>query len=269
MKAEVVLDDEADHHQPAADVTGVISPNEAVLASVSCDFVEQLWKGESNVIIELNNWSTAPQKLEKGQQIEIIEPMTMVESDDTIWNDDKEGDTCVRVCHVKEQEERKNEFKSKLQIAANCSKEDRKQLESLLLDYLDVFALDDQTLPRRLPYALRKELELELCTLLDTGCIEPCVSPYSSALVLVRKKGGGLRVCVDYRGVNKDTIPNKYPIPRIDELIDMVGRSKPRVFTSLDLMRGYHQVKMAENSKHKTAFVCHLGQYNIGECRLG
>ena len=71
---------------------------------------------------------------------------------------------------------------------------------------------------------------------------KPCVSPYASALVLVRKKGSGLRVCVDYRGVNKDTIPDKYPIPRIDEMIDMVGKNKPQVFTSLDLMRDYHQV---------------------------
>ena len=126
-----------------------------------------------------------------------------------------------------------------------------------------------QTLPRRLPYALRKELELELSTLLDAGCIEPCVSPYSSALVLVRKKGGGLRVCVDYRGVNRDTIPDKYPIPRIDELIDMVGKNEPTVFTSLDLMRGYHQVKMAKESMHKTAFVCHLGHISTGECPLG
>ena len=92
-----------------------------------------------------------------------------------------------------------------------------------------------QTLPKKLPYALSKELELELSTLLDTGCIEPCVSPYSSALVLVKKKGGGLRVCVDYRGVNRDTISDKYPIPRIDELIDMVGKNMPTVFTSLDL----------------------------------
>ena len=92
-----------------------------------------------------------------------------------------------------------------------------------------------QTLPMRLPYALRKELELELSTVLDTGCIEPCVSPYSFTLVLVRKKGGGLRVCVDYRRVNRDTIPAKYPIPRTYELIDMVGKNKPTVFTSLDL----------------------------------
>ena len=54
-----------------------------------------LWNGESNVIIELNNWSTAPQKLDKGQEIGLIEPMMLVGNDDTIWNDDKEGDTCV------------------------------------------------------------------------------------------------------------------------------------------------------------------------------
>ena len=71
-----------------------------------------------------------------------------------------------------------------------------------------------------------------MTSLLATGCIEPSASPYASALVLVRNKGGGLRVCVDYRGVNKDTIVDKNPIPHIDELIDMVGRNKPKIFTS-------------------------------------
>ena len=79
----------------------------------------------------------------------------------------------------------------------------------------------------------------------------------------------GLRVCVDCRGINKDTIPDKYPIPRIDELIDMVGKHKPIVFTSLDLICGYHQVKMAWESMHKTAFVCHLGQYQYRRMPFG
>ena len=74
-------------------------------------------------------------------------------------------------------------------------------------------------------------------------------------------------MCADYRGVNKDIIVDKYPIPRIDELIDMVERNKPKIFTSLDLMRGYHQVKMDKDSKHKTAFVCHMGPFNFDECR--
>ena len=78
--------------------------------------------------------------------------------------------------------------------------------------------------PRRLPYALRSELEAELIKLEATGCIKASTSPYASGLVLVRKKDGGLRVCVDYRGINKDTIPDRYPIPCIDDLIDTVGR---------------------------------------------
>jgi len=90
--------------------------------------------------------------------------------------------------------------------------------------------------------------------LIETGCIEPSSSPYSSPLVLVRKKSGGLRVCVDYRAVNKNTIPNRYPISRIDELMDMVGKRKGKIFSSLDLMKGYHQVKMEEDSKAMTAF---------------
>ena len=81
-----------------------------------------------------------------------------------------------------------------------------------------------RTAPRRLPYALRAELETELTRLEATGCIEQSTSPYASGLVLVRKKDGSLRVCVDYRGINKDTIPDCYPIPWIDDLIDTVGR---------------------------------------------
>ena len=116
--------------------------------------------------------------------------------------------------------------------------------------------------PRRLPYALRKELEEEeIETLLQTGCVEPSVSPYSSPLVLVRKKTGRLRVCVDYRALNHNTVADRYPIPRIDELVDMVGKRHAKVFSSLDLMRGYHQVQMEEESKPKTAFTCHLGLY--------
>ena len=60
---------------------------------------------------------------------------------------------------------------------------------------------------------LRKELEKELENLQRSGCIEESNSPYASALVLVRKKGGGLHVCVDYQALNRDTIPDKYPIP--------------------------------------------------------
>ena len=82
----------------------------------------------------------------------------------------------------------------------------------------------------------------------------------------MRKPDGSLRVCVDYHNINKDTILDRYPLPRVDELIDAIGNRKVMYFTTLDLMRGYHQVKMAEGSKEKTAFVCHRGLYQF--CRM-
>ena len=81
-----------------------------------------------------------------------------------------------------------------------------------------------KTFPRWLPYALRKELEDELNKLLATGCIKQSTSPYASGLVLVRKKDGSLSVCVDYRQVNKDTVPDSYLMLRVDELVDAIGR---------------------------------------------
>ena len=120
-----------------------------------------------------------------------------------------------------------------------------------------------------MPYALRDELDSELSKLLATGCIEPSHSPYASGLVLVRKKDGSLRVCVDYRRINKDTIPDCFPMPRIDDLIDLVGRCKGKVFTTLDLMKGYHQIRMHSESKEKTAFACHVGHFQYRRMPFG
>ena len=92
VKAKVVQTSGTDDTQPLADLTGVISPNETILADLSCDFVEQLWNGESNLIIELNNWGTAPQTLAKGQEIGLIKPVTLVENEDPIWTDNEEKD---------------------------------------------------------------------------------------------------------------------------------------------------------------------------------
>ena len=168
--------------------------------------------------------------------------------------------------------------------------EDTAALREAVLSHHSVFALSDEELgetnlveheikltdnttitspPRRLPYALRTELEEELECLLNTGCIEPSTSPYSSGLVLVQKKDGSLRVCVDYRALSRVTVPDRYPMPRIDELIDTVGKCQGRYFTSLDLMKGYHQVKMAEGFKDKTAFTCHQGLFQYRRMPFG
>ena len=264
---------------------GVVTPSEDVLAKQQCDIEETLWTGESSTQVVISNWGLELQTIEEGQIVGEVQPGTVVDEDDPVWNDTS-VDEVLCVQHIQEstsdESGRRLQLQEQLQIGSQNTDGERKQLEELLLGMSDVFALQDselgetdlvthtidtgsakpvQTSPRQLPYVLRHELEQDLRSLLHTGCIEPSSSPYASALVLVRKKNGALCVCVDYRGVNKNTVPDQYPLPRIDELIDMIGKNKPRIFTSLDLMRGYHQVRMAKDSKPKTAFTCHMGLF--------
>ena len=107
--------------------------------------------------------------------------------------------------------------------------------------------------PRRLPYSQRAEVQRQLKELLQKDVIEPSRSQFASPIVMVKKKDGSLRTCVDYRALNAKTIPRTFPIPRIDELLDKLNGAK--IFTILDLKSGYHHIPMAEKDREKTAFV--------------
>ena len=231
------------------------------------------------VKIPLTNWAMEPLVINNGQILGTVEEVSLVSNGDVVWK--KQPDLVTRISSSAEQlQGRKRHIEQHLNVGNECSHNERNSLLQLLLEKHQVFALSDEELgetdlvehqiemsehkpfkvfPRRLPYALREELEVELDQLLYVGCIEPSSSPYASGLVLVRKKDGGLRVCVDYRGINKNTVPDRYPFPRVDELIDTVGKQKGKFFTSLDLMKGYHQIRVADCDKPKTAFICHRG----------
>jgi hypothetical protein len=117
------------------------------------------------------------------------------------------------------------------------------------------------TTPYIHPKKYKDEIEKEIKELLDMRHIRPNSSPFASSIVLVKKKDGTMRMCIDYRALNKKTIKNRYPIPRIDELLDELHGAI--YFTKIDLRSGYHQIKMREEDISKITFTCHYGHYEF------
>ena len=94
-----------------------------------------------------------------------------------------------------------------------------------------------------------KELKLQLQELLEKRFIRPSVSPWGAPVLFVKKKDGTLRLCIDYRQLNKLTIKNKYPLPRIDDLFDQLKGAS--IFSKIDLRSGYHQLRIKDVDVHK------------------
>lgn len=119
--------------------------------------------------------------------------------------------------------------------------------------------------PAMAPYRMAppelEELRKQLRELLNAGFIQPSKSPYGAPVLFQRKHDGSLRMCIDYRALNKLTIKNKYPIPLIADLFDQLGEA--RWFTKLDLRSGYYQVRIAEEDVPKTTCVTRYGAYEF------
>ncbi|KAJ9514191.1 hypothetical protein QJQ45_002279 [Haematococcus lacustris] len=163
-------------------------------------------------------------------------------------------------------------------------------LDGLLSEYADVFGDMPPGLPPDRPvghtirtppgaeapykrmYKLspREEaaVKKQVAELLAKGLIEPSSSPYGAPILFVQKKDGSRRMCIDYRALNKLTVRDRYPLPRIDDLFDKLAGK--RIFSSLDLQSGYHQIRITEEDVPKTAFLTPMGQFQfkINECVL-
>ena len=159
----------------------------------------------------------------------------------------------------------------------------KSQLASTLLEFVDLFPIPGSALtghtdavehaidtgdsppvrcaPRRMSPQKIKQEEVCVDEMLSSGQIEPSDSPWSAPVVLVTKKDGGTRFCVDYRWLNLATVKDAYPLPRIDDTLDMLAGK--RWFSTLDLANGYWQVSLSPEARSKTAFATHSGLFQF------
>jgi len=121
--------------------------------------------------------------------------------------------------------------------------------------------------PYRMSPLELEELKTQLEELLAKKFVRPSVSPWGAPVLFVKKKDGSMRLCVDYRQLNKVTIKNRYPLPRIDDLLDQLRGAV--IFSKIDLRSGYHQIRVREEDIPKTAFRTRYGHYEYTVMSFG
>ena len=228
----------------------------------------------------ITNSSGFTQRLEEGVVVGTMEAVTVVDPRITLKS-------LARVGRITEGqprtvEWRKNQISQTYKGTFSLPEAEELKLMAFLMDHHEVFALEEgergetnlmqleidtgnatpiKQQPRRLPFAVREEVAQQLDAMTAAGVIQPSQSPWASPVVLVRKKDGTHRFCVDYRSLNAVTKTDTYPLPRIDDLLDQLSHAK--FFSTLDLAAGYWQIKVHPDSQPKTAFATQYGLHEF------
>ncbi len=181
------------------------------------------------------------QKISSNYPVEMTAEVQGEEEDIMFWKDGEPSDQPTISDHLKadQKEQLNTEFAQVFQNQPGCT--------PLVQHKIETGAAHPVRLPPyRLPQAYHAEVEQELQEMLAQDIIEASHSEWAAPILLVNKKDGGLRLCVDYRRLNGVSVSDAYPMPRIEDMIDQLGEAS--FITTIDLTRGYRQVPVAEAS---------------------
>ena len=252
-------------------------------------------EGDNTVWVPVENYQGVPVHLEAGSELGVVTPLTeavvsceaidipLVGEDhqDTSFNApvkalDNTPECCEKVIKA-------------LELSTDkLSSEEVVQLRDVLSEFADVFALDDSELGcvdtvkhsidtcghppiKQQPYrslAIYCERVSEMIDKMrEQGVVQPSSSPWASPIVLVPKKDGSQRFCVDYRRLNAITRKDMYPLPQIEDILTALGEAQ--YFSSLDLASGYWQVPLDDDAREKSAFTTHRGLFEFTRMPFG
>ena len=231
----------------------------------------------TTVPVRLLNLSSETTVVFKGTKVATVEEYDTVPIGATNWTTTAEG----RKRPVVSESKRQMLEKMAEKCADDLNDGQREQFSQLLLEYADIFAEDGELgrtnkikhsihtgdaqpirqRVRRIPLCQRQEMQKLLMDMQSKDVIQPSQSPWASPVVLVQKKDGSTRFCIDYRKLNAVTRKDAYPIPRIDDTLDTLAGS--RWFSTLDMVSGYWQVEVGEEDREKTAFCTPSGLFEF------
>ena len=256
---------------------GLVEPSDKFLRSDFGMLAKTLVRRQDKIPLRIMNLSDTSKTIEMGTAVGKLSPVDEVLA---VPSQSLECDGSEPIAdHLKELFARSTE---------HLNQDQKVKAKRLINKYADLFAVSDKDMcrtslakrkintgvqtpikqqPRRLPFRMQDEVKEHVSDMLQRGIIKPSHSPWSSAIVLVRKKDGSTRFCVDYRRLNSVTTKDAYPLPRIDESLNQLRGCK--WFCTLDLNAGYWQVELDPDDKDKTAFVTREGLYEFNVMPFG
>ena len=183
---------------------------------------------------------------------------------------------------VNKNEKKKHDTINQIEFDKNLTNSQKDEFDKIVKEYDDVFSKGDHDLghfdkckfeiitnsdrpvkcrPYRVPYAQQQTIDKMIDDMLTNKIITKSNSPWASPIVIVKKKDGSDRFCVDYRKLNQVTVKDNYPIPLIEETLDSLGGA--HYFSTIDLASGYWQIALNDEAKEKTAFASHKGLFKF------